>query len=60
MDGRDMGSVVVPHAELKVFLLCSFEERAKRRQAEMQAKGVEIPLEIVRKNLQERDAIDYT
>jgi len=50
----------VPDAELKVFLHCSFTERAKRRQAEMLAKGIEISLEIVEKNLQERDAIDYT
>ena len=60
MDGRDMWSVVVPDAELKVFLSCSIDERARRRQAEMHAKGVEISLEIVKKNLQERDAIDYT
>lgn len=60
MDGRDMWSVVVPDAELKVFLHCLFTERAKRRQAEMLAKGIEISLEIVEKNLQERDAIDYT
>lgn len=60
MDGRDMGSVVVPDAEVKVFLYCSFQERARRRQAEMLAKGVEISLEIVEKNLQARDMIDYT
>jgi cytidylate kinase len=41
-------------------LHCSFKERAKRRQAEMRAKGIEISLEIVEKNLQERDVIDYT
>lgn len=60
MDGRDMGSVVVPDAEVKVFLSCSFEERARRRHAEMGAKWIEIPLEIVQKNLEERDVIDYT
>lgn len=60
MDGRDMWSVVVPDAELKVFLYCSFEERAKRRHAELLQKWIEIPLEIVKKNLQERDVIDYT
>lgn len=38
MDGRDMGSVVIPDAELKVFLECSLDERARRRYTEMQAK----------------------
>jgi len=60
MDGRDMWSVVVPHAELKVFLHCSFDERARRRWLDMEAKWVEISLEMIKKNLQERDEIDYT
>jgi cytidylate kinase len=45
---------------LKVFLHCSLEERAKRRYTEMHAKGAEISLELVQKNLQERDKQDYT
>lgn len=60
MDGRDMWSVVIPHAELKVFLTCELDERAQRRWTEMREKGVDISLEIVKKNIQERDLLDYT
>ncbi|MDR7416198.1 MAG: (d)CMP kinase [Armatimonadota bacterium] len=54
MEGRDIGTVVVPEAELKIYLDASLEERARRRWAEFQAAGLEIPyervLEIVRRD----------
>ncbi len=54
MEGRDIGTVVVPDAEVKVYLDASPEERARRRWAEFQAAGIEIPyeqvLEIVRRD----------
>ncbi|MDR5709897.1 MAG: (d)CMP kinase [Armatimonadota bacterium] len=54
MEGRDIGTVVVPDAELKIYLDASLEERARRRWAEFQAAGLEVPygwvLEIVRRD----------
>lgn len=60
MDGRDIGAVVFPEAELKIFLTADPEVRVQRRFREMQAKGLNISLEEVQKNLQERDLIDST
>ena len=60
MDGRDIGTVVFPYAELKIFLTAEIEERARRRYAELKAKGMEVSLEEVARNLQERDHIDST
>lgn len=60
MDGRDIGTVVFPDAELKLFLTASVEIRTKRRHDEMIAKGQTVDLETVRKNLIERDHIDST
>lgn len=60
MDGRDIGSVVFPDAELKVFMTASTEVRAARRRAELKATGQEVALEEIIKNLQERDQIDST
>lgn len=60
MDGRDIGSVVFPDAELKVFMTASTEVRAKRRQKELEEKGESVALESIVKNLQERDKIDST
>lgn len=60
MDGRDIGTVVLPHAELKIFMTASEEVRAQRRFSEMQEKGIEITLEEVRANLQDRDHKDTT
>jgi CMP/dCMP kinase len=60
MDGRDIGTVVFPHAELKLFLTASIEIRAQRRYAEMIAKGQDVTIEEVRENLAERDLIDST
>lgn len=58
MEGRDIGTVVMPHAELKVFLTASVEERAKRRWMELKAKGISVKLEEIAGNIERRDAID--
>jgi CMP/dCMP kinase len=58
MDGRDIGTVVFPDAELKIFMTASPETRAQRRFDELQAKGDRVSFEDVLKNVQERDYID--
>lgn len=60
MDGRDIGTTVFPHAELKVFVSAGLHERARRRWRELQLKGVEIDFQDVYDNLAERDRIDTT
>jgi len=58
MDGRDIGTVVYPNAELKIFMTASNEVRAQRRFKEMIAAGKDVTLEEVSANLIERDSID--
>lgn len=58
MDGRDIGTVVFPNAELKVFVTASAEVRAQRRYDELQAKGMPADYDEILKNVQERDYID--
>ena len=58
MDGRDIGTTVFPDAELKIFMTADPLIRAERRADEMKAKGTEVNMEEVLKNLQERDYID--
>ncbi|NNT72161.1 (d)CMP kinase [Flavobacterium sp. IMCC34852] len=58
MDGRDIGTVVFPEAELKIFMTASPETRARRRYDELQAKGENVTFEAVLKNVEERDHID--
>ena len=58
MDGRDIGTTVFPDAELKIFMTADPMIRAERRAAEMRAKGDEVKIDDVLKNLQERDYID--
>lgn len=58
MDGRDIGTVVFPKAELKVFMTASSQTRAQRRFEELQAKGQEVSFEEVLKNVEDRDYID--
>jgi CMP/dCMP kinase len=58
MDGRDIGTVVFPHSELKIFLTAEPDIRAQRRYDELKAKGQETPIEAVKHNLLERDLID--
>ena len=58
MDGRDIGTVVFPDAELKIFVTASAEVRAQRRYDELKAKGMEADYDDILKNVQERDYID--
>lgn len=58
MDGRDIGSHVLPHADVKVFLTASIEERAMRRYREMKAKGIEVDFEQLKAELAKRDEND--
>ncbi len=58
MVGRDIGTVVLPDADLKVFLTASAEERARRRAAELLARGEPADYEAILRELRERDAID--
>lgn len=60
MDGRDIGTVVFPNAELKIFMTADPVVRAKRRWAELREKGEEHTLDAVLKNLVERDEMDTT
>ena len=58
MDGRDIGTVVFPHAELKIFLTADTEIRTQRRYDELMAKGQSTDFRAVKRNLMERDMID--
>lgn len=60
LEGRDIGTVVFPQAEVKVFLTASIEERARRRSAELQAKGEAVDLETVKREMAQRDKQDAT
>ncbi len=60
MDGRDIGTTVFPHAELKIFMTADLEVRVERRYLEMQAKNPNVTIVEVRNNLQTRDHIDST
>lgn len=60
MDGRDIGTVVMPDAELKIFMLASAAERARRRYQENIEKGITISLEDLTKQIEERDLLDST
>ena len=58
MDGRDIGTVVFPQADVKFFMTASPEVRAQRRYRELQNKGVEVSYEEVEANVRKRDYID--
>ena len=58
MDGRDIGTVVLPNAELKIFMTASAHERAKRRYLENQKRGIDSNLEELEKEISERDYRD--
>ncbi len=60
MDGRDIGTVVFPNAELKLFVTADPETRAQRRFIELTTKGDKVTVEEIRFNLEERDRIDST
>ncbi|MBU5270909.1 (d)CMP kinase [Staphylococcus caprae] len=58
MDGRDIGTVVLPNAELKVYMVASVEERAERRQKENELRGIESNLEQLKQEIEDRDHYD--
>ena len=58
MDGRDIGTVVLPDAEVKIFLTASVEARAQRRYRELQERGQDVTLEGVRADIERRDSQD--
>ena len=58
MDGRDIGTVVLPFADVKIFLTASAEERARRRFIELQEKGMSVTFESVLQDMKERDYND--
>ena len=60
MDGRDIGTYVLPHAEVKIFMIASAEERAHRRFIENQEKGIPTTLEDIIADVKKRDTIDST
>ncbi len=60
MDGRDIGTVVLPHAQVKIFLTASAEERAKRRFLELREKGQEVSYDALLDEIKERDHNDST
>jgi cytidylate kinase len=60
MDGRDIGTIVFPEAEVKIFMLANPDVRAKRRWLELQANGINISIEEVKNNITMRDKEDTT
>ena len=60
MDGRDIGTVVLPHADVKIYLTASPEVRARRRQKELEEKGFSCAYETVLNEIRERDAQDMS
>lgn len=58
MDGRDIGTVVFPNAELKIFLIASQDARAHRRALELKQKGIDVSIDDIKKQLIERDNFD--
>ncbi|GGI66790.1 MULTISPECIES: (d)CMP kinase [Enterococcus] len=60
MDGRDIGTAVLPNAEVKIFLVASVIERAERRFKENQAAGIETDFETLKKEIEQRDHLDST
>lgn len=58
MDGRDIGTVVLPNAQVKIFQTASVESRAKRRLNEYLVKGIQVDLETVKKEISDRDFVD--
>jgi len=58
MDGRDIGTHVLPNADIKIYLTASIDERARRRQREMEARGYHVALETVKEEIARRDRLD--
>ncbi|GGB05500.1 (d)CMP kinase [Macrococcus hajekii] len=60
MDGRDIGTTVIPDAELKVYMIASVDERAMRRQLDNEARGIESSVEQLKADIAHRDHLDMT
>lgn len=60
MEGRDIGTVVFPDADVKIYLTATIDERSTRRAKEFAQSGKNVPIETVRENLAQRDKIDST
>jgi len=60
MEGRDIGSVVLPEAQIKIFLTASIQARAARRQAELAARGVRVNMDELTRDIADRDRLDST
>lgn len=60
LEGRDIGTVVFPDADLKVFLVASLEARSMRRKRELEEKGIEVSIEALQKEIADRDRLDST
>lgn len=60
MDGRDIGTVILPHAQIKIFLTASAEDRARRRYEELVARGQNVSYEEVLRDVKSRDQNDST
>ena len=60
MDGRDIGTVVFPDANIKIYQVASCDERAKRRYIENVAKGINVPLEKIKEDIEKRDYTDMS
>ncbi len=58
IEGRDAGTVILPEAQFKFFLTASAEERARRRQKDLQDEGREVPLDRLKREIEERDHLD--
>jgi cytidylate kinase len=58
MDGRDIGTVVFPHADIKIFMTASLDIRAKRRHSELKNKGVKIDFDEIKRSIIARDIAD--
>lgn len=60
LEGRDIGTVVFPNADLKIFLTTSIDERTRRRSSDLLAKGENIPIDTIKSELEKRDIQDST
>ena len=58
MDGRDIGTVVFPNADIKIFMTASVDIRAKRRYDELKGKGMSVDFEDIKRNIISRDIAD--
>ncbi len=58
MDGRDIGTVVLPDAELKVFMVASLDQRAQRRLKELQSRGLSVSIDEIKEEIAQRDRLD--